>query len=220
LSLAVVVSAVLLSVQAGAQGPSAPDERPAPDLVEAVQARAWTKKGAFALTPLLAAGLDDPFLAQGGAGLRLGWWPRSLVGITIEASGWLQGPSDAARVAQRELRARLRSAGSPWTALAAAEVSAADGKLALGGDIVPFEFLLRLGAGGAAASEEPAGPVSLLLSAGVGMRWFLGASVGLETNLVWRSASLTREIAGQVVSGRDTVVALELGVPLRLGGGR
>lgn len=218
-AVAAFVLPVLAQAQVGAE-PGIDHDRPPPDLVEAVQARQWTKRGAFALTPLLAAGLDDPFLLRGGAGLRVAWWPRSLVGFSLEASGWLQGPSDNARVAQRELRARLRAVGAPWTALAGAEVAAADGKLALAGQIVPFELVLKLGAGAAASTAEVVGPVSLLLSGGLGLRWFVGDRLGLETSLVWRSATIERDLAGQAVSGRDTVVAFEVGVPVRLGGAR
>jgi hypothetical protein len=188
------------------------------DHVEAVQSRAWLKRGAFVLEPTASYAFNDPFLVRGGFGGRVVWWPRSLLGLSVEASGWSQAPSEDARVAQRELRAQLRATGSSWMALAGAEIAAADGKLALGGGILPFELLLRLGAGAASSRDAVTSTPALALSAGVAMRWFLSERWGLDTALSWRSASITRSIDGALVPARDTAVSFEVGVPFRLGG--
>ena len=189
------------------------------DRVEAVQQRSWKKAGSLELAPFAGYGLNDPFLLRGGVGLRAVWWPRSLVGLTVEASGWTQAPSEAARVAQRELKARLRETGSGWAVLGGGEVALVDGKVAFGSALVPFELVVRALLGAESSTEELRSGAVLALGAAVGARFFLWSGVGLETSLVWRSASLEREIDGRVVSGRDTVVSFEVGVPLRFGGG-
>lgn len=216
-----VVLAIVAVASAAAAEPVTVSEAPSSvDRIESVQSRAWAKKGAGALSATAAYGLNDPFLARGGGGLRATYWPRSLLGLTLEVSGWAQTPSASARIAQRELRARMRSAGSSWVALVGAEMSAADGKLALGETIVPFELMLRLGGGAASSGTDLDSAPALALGAGVGFRWFLSGVVGLETTLSWRTASVVRQLDGQGASARDTVVAFELGLPFRLGGGK
>lgn len=189
------------------------------DRVEAVQERAWQKRGAFALAPLAATGLNDPFLLRGGVGLRGTWWPRSLVGLSLEAAGWGQTATASAEVAQRELRARLRPTGSGWMALGQVEVSAVDGKIAGFGSILPFELALRGGLGAVSSREASFAQPSFAISGGVLARWFSTGSTAIETGLALRSASVERRINGRVSSFRDTVVSFEVAVPFRFGGG-
>lgn len=213
LALAIVlVGAVAKPVQA---------QEPAPaDRIEAVQQRAWVKRGSVALAPVLNAGFNDPFLLRGSAGLRATWWPRSLIGFSLEAGAFAQAPTGASRVAQRELRARMRAGGSGWLTLASVEIAAVDGKVALAGAIVPFEIFLRGGAGLAASRQEFFSEPGTAFAAGLGLRWFALPSLGVESALVWRSTSVVREIAGRDVSDPDVMVAFEVAVPFRLWGAR
>ncbi len=197
---------------------AAPTRASSADYIESVQRRGWNKAGALELSPFAGYGLNDPFLIRGGAGLRVVWWPRALVGLTVEASGWTQTPSEAARIAQRELKAELRQTGSGWALLAGAEVSAIDGKLAFGKRLVPFEIVLRGLIGGETSTEDIHSGPTLALAAAIGARFFLSPAWGLETAFAWRSASLEREIDGRLVPGRDTVVSFQVGFPLRFGG--
>lgn len=195
-------------------------EQAASDRIEAVQTRAWVRHGAMLVTPLVNAALDDPFLLRGGAGARVAYWPRSLLGFGLEASAWGQTRTAAARVAQRELRARLRPAGSGWLATASMEVVAVDGKIAGFGGILPFELALRAAAGAASSRDDFVSAPTLAFAAAFVARWFPSTRVGIETSLVVRSAALERTIDGQKTSSKDTVVSFELGVPLRFGGER
>jgi hypothetical protein len=192
---------------------------PVRDNVEAVQPRAWRKEGSIAVAPFGAWALNDPFVSRGGAGLRALWWPRPLLGLTLEGSAWGQRPSDAARTGQRELRARLRDAASGWSALAGAELSVGDGKVSFGSRIAPFEVLLRTALGLCSTTEDFRGHPTSALAAAVGARWFLGRSWALETALAWRTATLERTVDGRTAAARDTVVALELAADWRWGGG-
>lgn len=188
--------------------------------IEAVQQRAWSKRGSFAVSPSLSYGVNDPFLHRGGAALRVTAWPRSLVGFSLEVGGFTQTRSEAARVAQRELRARMRPTVGGWHLMGGAEASALDGKLALFGQIVPFEGYVRLSAGTAFAGEGVVDNPALALGAAAGFRWFLTSGLGIETALAWRTASFVREVNGRPESARDAVLALELSVPWRFGGSR
>ncbi len=170
------------------------------------------------LAPVAGYALDDPFLIRGGGGLRASWWPRSLLALTLDVQGWGQTPSAAARVAQRELRARMRPGASAWFAAAGAEVAAVDGKVAVGRGVVPFELVLRASVGVASGTEDLDGDPVAVVVAAAGARWFAGERWGLETSIAWRTAPLVRELDGRAVSTRDSVVALELGLPLRFGG--
>lgn len=192
----------------------------ATDRIEAVQTRAWVRHGAIIVTPLTDAALDDPFLLRGGAGVRFAYWPRSLLGFGLEASGWGQTRTSAARVAQRELRARLRPSGSGWLALASAEVVAVDGKVAGFGGILPFELAVRAAFGAASSRDDFVSAPTLAMAAAFVARWFPSERVGVETSIVVRSAALQRTINGQQTSTKDTVVSFEFGVPLRFGGER
>lgn len=200
---------------AGAQAPGIePGEA---DRIEAVQRRTWARAGAFTVTPFAAAGLDDPFLLRGGAGGRAAWWPSSLVGLSLEASAWGQTPSATARVAQRELRARMRPTGAGWFAAASLEIVGVDGKIAGFGGILPFELGLRAGAGAASATEDFSGAPALAFTGGLVARWLPSSFAGIETSFVVRSAALQRVIDGKVVDASDTVFGFELGVPFLLG---
>lgn len=192
----------------------------ASDRIEAVQTRAWVRHGAVLVTPLVNVALDDPFLLRGGAGVRLAYWPRSLLGFSLEASAWGQTRTSAARVAQRELRARLRPSGSGWLATASVEVVAADGKVAGFGGILPFELSLRAAVGAASSRDEFASAPALAFATAFVARWFPTDRLGIETSLVLRSAALERTIDGRKTSSKDTVVSFELGIPLRFGGQR
>ncbi len=216
----VYVSALLLGSMAAAGLAEAqePPSLPPSDHIEAVQARAWMKRGSFTLEPLGSFAFNDPFLVQGGGGLRAIYWVRSLLGLTVEATGWGQTPSEDAIIAQRELRAQLRPAGSTWAAMGGAEITPADGKIAALGGILPFELLLQIEAGAASSRDSVDSAPALALSAGLGMRWFVSPHVGIDTSITWRSASIVRSINGSSVPSRDTIVSFDLGVPLRLGG--
>ncbi len=190
------------------------------DLVESVQPRAWMKKGSVAVAPFGAWGLNDPFLNRAGGGLRALWWPRPLLGVTLEGSAWGQRPSDAARTAQRELHARLREAASGWSALAGLELTVADGKVAFGSNIAPLELVLRSSLGLCSTTEDLRGHPTTALSAALASRWFMNARWAMETGLSWRTATLERSVDGRPVAARDTLVALELAAVWRWGGGR
>ncbi len=192
---------------------------PASDHIEAVQARAWAKRGALTIGPIGSFAFNDPFLVRGGGGLEAVYWVRSLLGLSLDATGWGQAPSQDAIIAQRELRAQLKPAGSTWAALAGAEVTPADGKIAALGGILPFELFLQLGLGAASSRYDVSSSAVFALSAAFGVRWFLSERFGLDTSLTWRSASVTRFINGGAVPANDTVVSFNLGVPLRVGGG-
>lgn len=200
--------------------PAIAQEPPPADRIEAVQQRAWVKRGSFALAPVLDAGFNDPFLLRGSAGLRATWWPRSLIGFSLEAGAFAQAPTGASRVAQRELRARMRAGGSGWLTLASVEIAPVDGKVALAGAIVPFEIFLRGGVGLAASRQEFFSEPGAAFAAGLGLRWFALPAMGVEAALVWRSTSVVREIAGREVSDRDVMVAFEVAVPFRPWGAR
>ncbi len=193
---------------------------PPVDRVEAVQPRAWLKQGSVALAPFGAWAVNDPFLSRAGGGVRAFWWPRPLLGLTLEGSAWGQRPSDAARTARRELRARLRPAASGWSVLAGAELSVADGKVAFGSRIAPFEVVLRSALGLCSSTEELRGHPVPALGASVGTRWFLGPSWALETTLALRTATLERTVDGRPAAARDTNVALEFAGDWRWGGMR
>jgi len=210
-----VVLATLLSAPARADG-TIPFPGPG-DRVEAVQRRPWAGRR-LALAPLAAGGLDDPFLWRGGVGLRATAWPRSLLGLSLEASLWGQTPSQAARTAQRELRAVLRPGGSFLSLLAQAEIAGGDGKIAFGSRIVPFEIFLRAGAGAAGAGTSGSDGFSPAFAGSLGTRWFISERLGLELALAARSAVTQRVVGGVAADRRDTVVALETAVPLRIGG--
>ena len=192
---------------------------PASDHVEAVQARAWIKRGALTIAPVASYAFNDPFLIRGGGGLRAVYWIRSLVGFSLDVSGWAQTPSEDARIAQRELRAQIEPTGSSWAALMGAEIAPVDGKIAVLSSIVPFELFLRLGAGPASSTDAVTSAPALALSAGLGARWYLQGHFGLDTSLTWRSASITRSLNGLPVDARDTVVSFDVGIPFRFGGG-
>jgi hypothetical protein len=130
----------------------------------------------------------------------------------------VQGPTNAAKAAQRELKSRLRETGASWNAVSSLELSAADGKVAFGTAIVGFELLLRAGLGVQASEEDLRAKPVLASMAALGSRWFLGPRWAFELNLSWRQGSLVRRIDGASVSSRDMVVALEGGVVARLGG--
>ena len=210
----VIAVAVFRSLPAGA-AESSVGTRGDVDRVEAVQPRAWPKRGGMAVAPFGAWAFNDPFVSRGGGGLRALWWPRSLLGVTLEASAWGQRPSDAAKTAQRELHARLRESSSGWSALAGGELSVADAKVAFGPRIVPLELVLRASIG--LAGQEGGGAATALGGA-VSARWFLERRWGLETAVAWRTATLGRSLDGRTVGARDTLVALELSVPVRWGG--
>jgi hypothetical protein len=190
------------------------------DHIESIQQRAWTKRGAFLLEPLASFSFNDPFLIRGGAGARASFWPRSLIGLTAEASYWAQTPSDDARTAQRELRARMRATGSSWVAYGGAEITPADGKLAALGGVLPFELVLRLGVGAASSRDAISSTPAFSMTAGLGVRWFASERFGVDTSVTWRSASITRSIDGALVSARDTAISFEVGVPFKFGGRR
>ena len=170
-------------------------------------------------TPVFDAALDDPFLLRGGAGARVTYWPKSLVGIGLEASAWGQARTAAAKVAQRELRARMRPTGSGWFAAASLEIVGVDGKIAGFGGILPFEIGLRTGIGAASSRDDFVSPPAFSFSGAVA-RWFARDWIGVETSIVVRSAALELVVDGKRTSAKDTVVAFELGIPLLLGGGR
>lgn len=214
---------VALAVSLGASVPvqANPVQRPPDyDRIESVQARAWPKRGAFSVAPLGSYAFNDPFLFRGGGGGRLTYWPRPIIGFTLEGSAFAQTPTPSARVAQRELRARMRPTASGWVAMLGGEVSALDGKIALGSSVLPFEGFLRLSAGAAASDEALDSSPALAFGGGVGMRWFVSSWFGLETTLAWRSASIRRDVSGRSVAARDTAVAFELALPIRIGGTR
>ncbi len=188
------------------------------DRIEALNSRAWQKRGSFGMAGFGSYAFNDPMLIRGGGGVRLSWWPRSLVGLSIEAAGGVQGPTNAAKAAQRELKSRLRETGASWNAVSSLELSAADGKAAFGTAIVGFELLLRAGLGVQASEEALRSKPVLASMAALGTRWFLGPRWAFELNLSWRQGSLVRRIDGASVSSRDMVVALEGGVVARLGG--
>lgn len=190
------------------------------DRIEAVQPRAWAKKGAIVVTPIGAWGLDDPFQLRGGGGARLSYWPRPIIAWTLETTAWAQTSSDASRVAQRELRARFRPVGSLWNATIGAEISAIDGKVTAGSTIVPFECVLRSAVGVGSATEDIDGGAIAVMSAGAGFRWFSGDRWGVETSITWRSFPLARDVGGARESARDSLVTFDLGLPLRIGGTR
>lgn len=192
---------------------------PPSDHIESVQTRAWVKRNALTLTPMGSFAFNDPFLVRGGGGLRAVYWIRSLIGLSVDVSGWAQAPSEQARIAQRELRAQLRPTGSSWAALGGAEVTPIDGKLAMFGAIMPFELFLRLGLGAASSRDAVDSSPVFAMSAGLGVRWFAASQVGLDLGLTWRSAAITRVLNGSPTASRDTVVSFDLGVPFRIGGG-
>ena len=211
--------AALCLVASSARAESSAASSPA-DHIESIQQRAWIKRGAALIEPYANYAFNDPFLLRGGLGARLSYWPRSLIGLTLEASAWAQTPSDDARTAQRELRARLRATGSSWVALGGAEITPADGKLAILGGVLPFELLFRLGVGAASSRDNITSTPAFAMSAGLGIRWFASSHFGVDTSVTWRSASITRSIDGALVAARDTAIAFEIGVPMRVGGGR
>jgi hypothetical protein len=202
-----------------AAAPGHSEENPR-DRAEAVQPRAWLKRGSFGLSPFGAWGLNDPFLSRGGGGLRALWWPRPLLGVTLEGAAWGQRPSDAARTAQRELHARMREAASGWSVLAGVELTVADGKVAFGSHIAPLEILLRTSLGACGTTEDVSGDPTSAVAAAVASRWFVNASWAVETGLAWRTATLERTVDGRPVAGRDTFVALEVAADWRWGGVR
>lgn len=198
-------------------------QEPAPasvDRIEAIQPRAWVRNGAVTAAPTFASAVDDPFLLRGGVGARVAWWPRSLLAVSLEGSAWVQSRTASARVAQRELRARLRPTGSGWFAALSVEVVGIDGKIAGFGRILPFELGLRAGVGGASSRDDLFSAPSLAFTGAVVARWFHTPVVGVETSLVVRSAALERTVDGRQFDASDTVVAFELGVPLFVGGRR
>lgn len=190
------------------------------DRIEAIQPRPWVRNGAVTVAPTFASALDDPFLLRGGIGGRVAWWPRSLLAVSLEGSVWAQSRTAAARVAQRELRARLRPTGSGWFAALAVEVVGVDGKIAGFGSILPFELGLRAGVGGASSRDDFVSSPALSFSAAAVARWFPFRSVGVETSLVVRSATLERTVDGRRFDASDTIVAIEMGMPLFIGGRR
>lgn len=209
-ALAIVFVVTNTSFASARESPSGADR------IEAVQTRAWVKRGSFAVAPTIAAGVNDPFLIRGFAGARLTWWPRSLLGFSLEAGALAQTPTGASRVAQRELRARLRPGGSGWIALGTVELSAVDGKVAIGSAIVPFELFIRGGAGMAASRPEFFSEPGAAFAAGLGLRWFARESLGVDAALMWRSTAITRDVGGREVSDRDVMLAFEVAVPFRL----
>lgn len=200
-------------------GAWADDAVPLSDHIEAVQDRAWLKRNSLTLEPESSIAFNDPFLLRGGGGLRAVYWIRSLIGVSLDATGWGQTPTPDAYVAQRELHAQIRPAASAWSVLGGAEVTPVDGKIGAGSTIVPFEMFLRLGVGAAATSEAITGAPTFAFSAALGVRWFLSDRFGLDTSFTWRSASITRSIAGVNSDWLDTIVAFDVGVPFRIGGG-
>jgi hypothetical protein len=192
---------------------------PPSDHIESVQNRAWVKRNSLMLEPVGSFAFNDPFLVRGGGGLRAVYWIRSLIGVSVDVSGWAQAPSEQARIAQRELRAQLRPTGSSWSALAGAEATPIDGKLAFFSAIVPFELSLRLGLGAASSRDAIDSSPVFAMSAGLGVRWFMTSHFGLDTGLTWRSASITRYLNGTPTPSRDTLVSFDVGVPFRIGGG-
>jgi hypothetical protein len=213
------VTGLLIASLPGVVGAMEPVSIPTSDHIEAVQTRAWIKRGALTIGPEGSFAFNDPFLVRGGGGVRAVYWVRSLFGLSIDATGWGQAPSEDAIIAQRELRAQLRPTGSSWCALGGAEITPIDGKIAALGGILPFELQLRLAAGAASSRDAVTSSPALALSAGIGARWFLSPLVALDTTVTWRSASITRSLNGASVASRDTVVSFDLGVPLRVGGG-
>lgn len=196
-------------------------QQPAPasvDRIEAIQPRAWIRNGAVTLAPTFASAVDDPFLLRGGAGARVAWWPRSMLAFSLEASAWGQTRTAAARVAQRELRARLRPTGSGWFSALSVEVVGVDGKIAGFGGILPFELGLRAGVGAASSRDDFASSPALAFTGAAVARWFYAPIFGVETSLVVRSAALERTVDGRRFSASDTVVSFELGFPFFVGG--
>jgi hypothetical protein len=189
------------------------------DHIEAVQQRAWLKRNSLMLEPESSIAFNDPFLLRGGGGLRAVYWVRSLLGLSVDASGWGQTPTPDAYVAQRELHAQIRPAASAWSVLAGAEVTPIDGKVGAGSSIVPFEMFLRLGVGAAATSEAITGAPTFAFSAALGVRWFFSNRIGFDTSFSWHTASITRSIAGVSSDWLDSVVSFEVGMPFRIGGG-
>jgi len=220
--------AVLLFISAGlvsatAAGVDAPPPPPldsaVADRVEAVQERLWGKRGSLFLGPEGSFAFNDPFVIRGGGGGRAVYWIRSLVGLSLDVTGWGEAPSEEAIIAQRELRAQIRPAGSSWAALLGVELAPADGKIAALGGILPFELFLRAGAGWAASRNDAGSSTGLGITAGLGLRWFVSSRFGIDTSLTWRTAAVALSLNGALVPVRDSIVSFDLGLPFRLGGG-
>jgi hypothetical protein len=100
------------------------------------------------------------------------------------------------------------------------ELSVADGKVAFGSRIVPFEVVLRTALGACGTTEDWQGHATSIVAASGGARWFLGPSWAVETTLSLRTATLERLVDGWPSSAGDTTVALELAADRRWGGRR
>lgn len=191
----------------------------AADRIEAVQTKVWVRHAAFGIAPLVAVALDDPFVIQAGGGVRLSFWPTSLLGVGVEGSAFGQASTQASKVAQRELRARLKPVGGGWALAAIAEVVAVDGKVAGFGKILPFEMALRAGVGAVSRRNDFHASLTPSLQGALVARWFVGGRVGVETNVVVRTAALESSLDTVTTSVRDTTVAFEIAIPFLLGGG-